>query len=292
MEPKNKILQTAGFYARLAKYKLACAIAFSSATGYIICSERVDTGLLIVSAGVFLLAAGSAALNQVMEMIPDGIMIRTRGRPLPSGKLSIKEAGIASGLLIVSGSILVAFADIYALLTGLLCIFLYNLLYTFLKPRSALAIVPGALTGALPPVIGFLASGGIISDPRIISFSAFMFLWQLPHFWILLLKYRDDYNRAGFRTICHYMKESQLKLLVFGWVLITSLFLLVFFGISDIFGKYLARIIWLLNPVFILLFIKALFSSEKQFNTKGAFVILNAFGFLVMVSLILDSLLP
>ena len=291
MNLKADIFQYTGLYAGLARYKLSLAVAFSAATGYIISREKVDLGLLIITAGVFLLASGSAALNQVTERIPDAVMERTRERPLPSGKLTIGKAVRAIFILLLAGSLLLASSNIYAFLLGLSCLFLYNFLYTFLKSRSVLAIVPGALVGAIPPLMGFIAAGGNLSDPRILSFSAFMLMWQLPHFWIVLLHYHDDYDRAGFMTISRYLNDRQIRWLVLGWVLITSVFLIVFFGISDIFGKYVARIVWILNPLFIILFIKTLFTRERYPGNKVNFIILNSFGALLMISLIIDALL-
>lgn len=278
-------------YGELTKYRLSLAVAFSSATGYILSSEKAAPGVFVLSAAIFLLASGSVALNQIQERFTDGIMERTRGRPIPSGNISIGRAKNITISLLVSGSILLLIYGIYPFLLGISCIFLYNVLYTLLKPKSTLAIFPGAMVGAIPPAIGFISAGGSISDPRIITFSTFMFFWQLPHFWIILLKYREDYNRAGFKTLGLFMDERNIRMLVFVWILFTSFYILIFFGVSDTFGKYLPGIILILNPIFVLLFTRMLFSRQQRLNFNGTFIVLNSFGFLIMILVIVASLL-
>ena len=102
-----------------------------------------------------------------------------------------------------------------AFFSGVLALFLYNGLYTRLKPVSYLAIIPGALVGAIPPVIGWTASGGLLTDPSLIYLSFLIFMWQIPHFWILLVRYYTDYREAGYPTILQKTGESQLKRIVF-----------------------------------------------------------------------------
>ena len=291
MKSKSDSVPVLRLYGSFVKYKLSLAVAFSSATGYIICCNKADRGLFAVTIAVFLLASGSAALNEVQEKFQDGIMDRTRERPIPSGKLSLERARTIVTLLLISGGILCLFSGIYPFLLGISCIFLYNYLYTYLKSKSIFAVIPGALVGAIPPVIGFVAAGGSISDLKIVTFSAFMFLWQLPHFWLVILKYRDDYSRAGFKTIGLYLDDKQIRKLVICWVLLTSLFILIFFCLSNVFGKYFARIILVLNPVFVVIFAKTLLPAGEEFRFRSTFIILNSFGLLVMIALIVDSIL-
>jgi|WetSurMetagenome_2_1015567.scaffolds.fasta_scaffold11097_6 heme o synthase len=291
MKRESKPAELLSRYTDLVKYRLSLAVTFSSAAGYLIAGRKADPGLIVVSAGVLLLASGSAALNQVQERRTDALMERTAGRPIPCGKLEVGKARISAALLLVSGTILLLFSGIYPAILGVACILLYNLLYTILKPRSILAVIPGALTGAIPPAIGFTAAGGSIADPRIICLSSFMFLWQLPHFWLVILKYRDDYYRAGFRNLAGFIDPGRLKLLVLGWVMVTSAILLGFLAFSDAFGRLPVITTALLNPLFIILFIKALFPGEKPLKFSAAFILLNTFGFLLIVILVLDSLL-
>ena len=93
--------------------------------------------------------------------------------------------------------------------------FWYNAVYTPLKKVFSLAIIPGSLVGALPPLAGWVAAGGDILDPKIILISSFFFVWQIPHFWILLLIYGKDYDKGGFPTLTNVFSERQLKILLY-----------------------------------------------------------------------------
>jgi protoheme IX farnesyltransferase len=193
--------------------------------------------------------------------------------------------------MLVTGSILLSFCGPGPMLLGLLCVFLYNIIYTQLKLITSLAIIPGAITGAIPPIIGFTAAGGTVSDQRILIFSGFMFLWQLPHFWLLLIRYNEDFVKAGIKTIANFVKRKNIPLLVFSWVLLTSVYIVLFFGFSDVYGNYFSKIVLIANPVFIIYFYRQLFSSKKPEYLSGAFFALNAFSILLMLSLMADSLI-
>src|SRR5574338_1116718 len=125
-------------------------------------------------------------------------MKRTRNRPIPSGKISPENAlKIAVTLLIAGATMIYAGSGLLALGLGLLNLLWYNAIYTKLKKVNPLAIIPGSLVGAIPPAVGWVAAGGSISDPRILIISSFFFIWQIPHFWLLLLVLDKDYETAG-----------------------------------------------------------------------------------------------
>lgn len=151
-----------------------------------------------VVAGVALLAAGGSALNQVVERQGDALMSRTCGRPLPSGEMTAASAAVAGCMVIVAGLILLGLHGGPAppLLGGGTLVW-YLGIYTPLKRRTALAPMIGALCGALPPVIGWSMAGGDPGDYRIVLLAGVMYLWQIPHFWLLQRRYADDYRRAG-----------------------------------------------------------------------------------------------
>ncbi|MBI5881967.1 MAG: UbiA family prenyltransferase [Elusimicrobia bacterium] len=148
--------------------------------------------------GVFLLACGACGLNEWQERGTDLLMLRTRGRPIPSGAMAPSSAVLlAVGLLAAGGLALFAAAGGRALLLGLAAAAWYNGVYTPLKRVTAFAVVPGALVGAVPPALGWLAGGGTLSDPRILSICLFFYLWQVPHFWLLAPEHEADLRLAG-----------------------------------------------------------------------------------------------
>ena len=147
--------------------------------------------------GSALVAGGAAALNQVFERTTDGRMRRTSGRPLPAGRLGAAEGSLLGASLSLLGlAELAYFTNATAAAVAAVTLASYVFLYTPLKTRTSLATLIGAVPGALPPVIGWTAATGVISEPALVLFGI-VFLWQMPHFLAIAWMYRDDYARAG-----------------------------------------------------------------------------------------------
>lgn len=276
-------------YGELVKYKLSIAVSVSAGTGYLLYRDASVPGIIPLLCGVFLLAAGAAALNQYTERSIDAIMERTCRRPIPSNRVTLREARYVFTFLITTGSLILLLNGIIPFFIGLFNVLLYNLIYTSLKKRSALSIIPGALVGAIPPLIGFTSAGGTVLNTKILLFASFMFLWQVPHFWLLLIRHGKEYRKAGFVTISDYLNDTQIKKITFFWILLTSFVLLLFSGFSDIFSSYFLYIVIILNPFFIFFFYRLLFSPKTYNNLKGAFILLNVFSVLIMLLLAADS---
>ena len=276
-------------FGDLIKYKLSLAVVLSSVTGYIISGVFNIEDLLFMASGVFFLASSSAVLNQYTERETDKLMERTSKRPIPSGKISGKTALILFVVLFISGIYFLAHNGINPVLTGILTMVLYNIVYTRMKRITIFSIIPGSLVGALPPVIGYVSSGIDIFSPSIISFSVIMFLWQIPHFWLLLVKYGKEYDQAGLATISVFLSEKQLKAVVFIWVLLSNATLLVFFFVTQLFGHIFALLYMFLNIIFISLFYVSLFSNSGKERLKGSIMLINSYNLLIMLLLIVLS---
>ena len=225
---ENRWIKLTSTYLQLIKFKLSVAVAFSAAAGYILFENAGSlTGLAATAAGVFFLAGGAAALNQFQERRTDALMPRTRKRPLPSHDLRSRTALFAALLMIAGGLVLLAsFTGWLPALLGLMNVVLYNLIYTNLKRRTFLAVIPGGLVGAVPPLIGFTAAGGSLFAPQALFLAGFMFMWQLPHFWLLLSSYRLEYVRAGFGSFSEKPDEKDIKTIIPAWIVLTSIALL------------------------------------------------------------------
>ena len=209
--------------SELTKVKITSFVTVTTAFGYIAATGKLETGILTVLLGVLLLAFGSAALNHYQEKDFDAKMERTRSRPIPSGRIGSSAVLIISFALIISGSVvLIVFSNLLALLLGLLNLVWYNFIYTYLKRITPFAIVPGSLVGAIPPAIGWVAASGSITDPQILIISFFFFIWQIPHFWLLLLVLDKDYKRAGFPTLTEVFDRIQLSRITFVWITATA----------------------------------------------------------------------
>jgi protoheme IX farnesyltransferase len=157
---------------------------------------------MITLLGVLFLASGSSALNQVQERKLDALMPRTAKRPLPSERISLSHALAFIGISIVVGLILLFQISASVFILGLAAIALYNGLYTmWWKRHWAFAAVPGAIPGALPILMGFAASQGNAFHPAGVYLFALLFFWQMPHFWVLAIRYKTDYEQGGIPTL-------------------------------------------------------------------------------------------
>jgi heme o synthase len=288
---ETKMFETIRLYADLAKYKLSAAVTMSAVTGYFLSGNKPNGTMFIIAAGVFFLSSGSASMNQYTESDADSIMKRTSNRPIPAKKIPANNAILASIFFFTAGSILLLFCGFLPFLLGALNAFLYNVVYTRMKRITPFSIIPGALVGAIPPLIGFSASGVSFMNPGIIGFSLFMFLWQLPHFWLIIIKYGEEYNAAGFATIAKYLNDRQIRNLIFFWVLFSTCLIFLFFLISEIPGKALPALFLLLNVTFILMFHRLLFNTKYKGQIKGAFILINSFSLLIMFLFIAASVL-
>jgi protoheme IX farnesyltransferase len=184
----------------LAKPRLNMLVVVSAAAGYVMANGDVRdvVKLLSVLAGTGLVAGGASAMNQIIERKPDALMLRTRLRPMPDGRVTMRDAWLfALALTVLGVSILAIGANLLSAAVALVTLVTYAAVYTPLKKHSSLATVIGAIPGALPPVIGWAAAENALSRGAWVLFGI-LFLWQLPHFLAIAWIYRDDYARAGF----------------------------------------------------------------------------------------------
>ncbi len=203
----------------LSKLPVSLLAACSTATGFVLASNRFSLKLLLPVVGIFLLACGASALNQVQERKTDALMERTKGRPLPSGRISPFRALIFSLALMVAGSVVLFSSSKRALALGLLAVLWYNGIYTLLKRKTPFAVLPGSLVGAIPPAVGWVAGGGGVGDPRMVALSLFFFIWQVPHFGLLVFKHGTDYERAGLPCLSSLFRPEQLARILSVWIL-------------------------------------------------------------------------
>ncbi|NOR87867.1 MAG: hypothetical protein GQ527_09680 [Bacteroidales bacterium] len=210
-------------YMELAKVRITFFVTITTFVGYFMYDSNVNAQVLWVVFGIFLLASGSAALNQYQEHELDAQMDRTKNRPIPSGAITPTHGLIFSILLAFLGSlILYVSAGFASMQLGLLALIWYNGIYTPLKRKTAFAVIPGSVIGAIPPMVGFVAAGGNPLDAKILAFSFFMFMWQIPHFWLLVMRNGNDYKKANFPIISDIYNEQQLKSITFVWTVATA----------------------------------------------------------------------
>ncbi|MEN8375173.1 MAG: heme o synthase [Gemmatimonadota bacterium] len=173
---------------------LTSGVGFFLGSGDLIDARRLLHALI----GIALIASGSNALNQVVERDPDARMHRTRGRPLPAGRLTTRQAAIFAGLASALGvAYLAVFVNGVTAAVVAATLLSYILVYTPLKRLTSFNTLVGAIPGALPIVAGWTAAGAAL-DVRALSLFAVLYFWQIPHFLALAYLYREDYLRGGF----------------------------------------------------------------------------------------------
>jgi protoheme IX farnesyltransferase len=206
-------------YLELCKVKVALLSAFSSVTAFLLSARQGQPQMFVMMTGIFLLACGASALNQYQERDLDARMERTRKRPVPSGRIEPAYALSFSVILITSGLLgLLLTGRLLAPLLGLSAVIWYNGIYTFLKKKSAFAVIPGALVGTAPVAIGWSAGGGALSDPILLAVSFFFFMWQVPHSWLFILTHGDEYKAAGLPSLTSLFGKDQLSRINFIWI--------------------------------------------------------------------------
>ena len=278
-------------YKKLAKFNLSLAIAFSTLTGCFFYSGQFELNFLWATLGVFFLSAAASTLNQVQEQKFDAMMGRTKNRPLPAGLISRNGAMVHFwGNLVVGSLLLFATGSLTALLLGLGNLVWYNFVYTYLKRTTSFSVIVGSVNGAIPPMIGWAAVGGDPLHPTIMFFAFFILLWQMPHFWLLLIKYGEEYRLAGFKTLNVNVSDALLKRIIFLWTVATSISTLFFPYFHIMQHLPLSVVIVVLNLSIVFLSYRLLFKQGVKISFRKAFMSINVFMLLVLVVLILDRI--
>ena len=190
----------AGDFLALTKPRLNSLVVVTAGIGYYLgAAGNLELSRLLEAViGIALVAGGAAGLNQIYERDTDSLMFRTRTRPIAAHRVAPNEALAFSLTLIVAGlAILAARSNLLAAFLALLTVVSYNVIYTPMKRRSQLATLVGAVPGALPPMIGWVAARGALTVEAWALF-AIVFVWQIPHFMAIAWLYRADFGRAGF----------------------------------------------------------------------------------------------
>lgn len=275
---------------RLCKPQISLFSAFSAVSGFMLVDAPPATVLPALTCGVLLTASGAGALNHFEERRIDALMPRTAGRPLPAGNLEPSAALALSMVLIALGcGLLFATGKPAVALLGLFAIFWYNGFYTWLKARSRYAAIPGALIGAIPPAMGWLAAGGRILDPGLLALCFFFFMWQVPHFMLHILACGNEYEKAGLPALSETFTESQLRRLAFQWLCAAaaSAQLVILFGLVHLpltRAAVVAASAWLMIRSMILI-------AKRPKDYAGLFRLTNCYILLIMPAMTLDGVL-
>ena len=273
-----------GAFVELLKLRLSFLVVFSSAFGYILGSSGTFqwTSLIMFCLGGFLISGSAVTLNQVYEIEYDRKMKRTRTRPLPTERVFDKEALIYAVMLAVTGIlILFYFTNILTTLLSLLSLILYVFVYTPLKRVGPIAVLVGAIPGALPPLLGWTAATGMISHEALIIFGI-QFIWQFPHFWAIAWIADEDYKKAGFKLLPGNGEKNMntaFQIMIYTLFLIPLGLLPTVFGLTGVMSGAIATLCGVL-------FLAQTFRHMKNCNRNSALSIMySSFLYLPIVQI-------
>lgn len=199
----NKAFFSAIFsdFKQLTKVGLSLSVVFSSLAGYVLAAEDIKISVLVLLAiGGYLMVGASNAFNQIIEKDTDALMKRTKNRPLPAGRMHVSMAMVIAVSFTIVGLTILYSINPKSALFGAISIFLYTSVYTPLKSVTPLAVFVGAVPGAIPFMLGWVAATNDFSiEPGILFL--IQFFWQFPHFWAIAWLQYDEYKKAGFNLM-------------------------------------------------------------------------------------------
>jgi len=281
------------YYLELSKFKIMIPVSLTGFTGYFIFKPSFSYQIVLVSIGILLLAIAASVLNQIQEVEPDSRMDRTKNRPIPAGNIDIGHAIMFFLVNLLAGLAIIYLAgNLKAMIVGLITIIWYNGVYTYSKRITSFAVVPGAVTGALPPLIGWMAAGGSIWDKPVIFLEFLLFIGQIPHFWLLIMKYGEEYKDAGVPSLSDIFNRSQINWLTFSWV-VTSAVAALFLCYFEIIKSKPVIVILLISSILMIWQFSDLLKNQGISNNfKKYSKILDLYFLLVLLLLITDRIIP
>ncbi len=212
---------------QITKFRLSVSVVFSSIAGYLLAAETIQINILLMLAvGGYFMVGASNVFNQIIERDPDKLMKRTKNRPLPTGRMSVATAMTIGVLLTIFGLAILYTINPKTAMFGAISIFLYISVYTPLKPVTPLAVFAGAIPGAIPFMLGWVAATGKFDiEPGMLFL--IQFFWQFPHFWAIGWLQHEEYKKAGFNLLPTGEKNRKATtqiLLYTIWMILVSVF--------------------------------------------------------------------
>lgn len=256
-------------YLQLAKLRLTISVVISAVLGYLIAtgSGFEISSIIALAAGGLLVVGSANGINQIIEKDFDSKMIRTNNRPLATNRMTVVEAAMFCIITGVAGVyILGTFLNQLSALLGFISLISYGFFYTPLKRFSSIAVYIGAIPGAIPPMLGWVAATGKLETGAFILF-AIQFLWQFPHFWAIAWLLDEDYKRAGYNLLplkSGKSKTSAFLVFVFTLALLPLSALPYFTGIAGLGSLIPILILGLIISYFAFKLYKTLEKSDAK----------------------------
>lgn len=273
-------------FKEITKARLAVSVVFSSIAGYLLGAFEISfISLLLLAFGGYCLVGASNTFNQIIEKDLDALMNRTKNRPIPSGRLSVNSAMTIAIILTILGVISLYFLNPKTAMFGAISIFLYTSVYTPLKTITPLSVFVGALPGAIPFMLGWVAA---TNEFGIEPGTLFMiqFFWQFPHFWALAWMLDEDYKKGGFKMLPTGKKDkgTALQIIMYTiWMMVISV--VPAFGITGRLQLSIpaAVIVFLIGAVMLFFAFKL---YEKRDNVSARKLMLASVSYITLIQII------
>ncbi|MEN8788341.1 MAG: heme o synthase [Flavobacteriaceae bacterium] len=273
-------------FKEITKARLALSVVFSSIAGYFLGADQIEwTAILLLAFGGYCMVGASNAYNQVIEKDLDALMSRTKNRPIPAGRMSPSTALTIAVIMTLLGVITLYILNPKTAMFGAISIFMYTSLYTPLKTKSPLAVFVGALPGAIPFMLGWVAATNNFGiEPG--TLFMIQFFWQFPHFWALAWMLDEDYKKAGFKMLPTGNKDrgTAVQIIMYTvWMIIISV--IPAFGITGKLSLSIpGGIIVFLMGMVMLVFAFRLF--EKRDNASARKLMLASVSYISLMQVV------
>lgn len=275
--------------------RLSFLVAFSSGFGYALGTSNfswVTLGWLFF--GGLLVSGASVTINQIIEKDLDKLMKRTQNRPLPTNRLSMSEAKVFAAVVGLLGLVILALSTNWLTVAlSVLSMILYSFVYTPLKRVGPIAVFVGAIPGALPPLLGWVAATGHISTAALVIFGL-QFIWQFPHFWAIAWVADEDYKKAGFKLLPAGGKKdlnTAFQIMIYTLVLLPLGILPAQFGITGLSSAFVVTLCGALFFAQTFYLMKQCLAGEESALKAARSIMFGSFLYLpvVQIALILDK---
>jgi protoheme IX farnesyltransferase len=284
------ILSKIRAFLELVKFRLSLLVSFSSAMGYLLGNngEIIWNKFFLFSIGGFLISGSAVTINQVLEREYDKVMKRTMKRPLPTLRVSVTEGLLFALVTFSAGAFLLAwYANMLTTILATISLALYAFIYTPLKRVGPIAVFVGAIPGAFPPLLGWIAATGEFSAGALLVF-LIQFIWQFPHFWAIAWLADKDYKKAGFKLLPGDSQSNRfagVQIMLFTLMLLPAGLLPLRFGLTGI----TSAIVVTIGGIYLFILSAGFLKNNTQKSALkimyGSFLYLP----LVLISLLIDK---
>jgi len=273
-------------FKQLTKFGLSISVVFSALAGYLLAVETINIStLLLLAFGGYLMVGASNAFNQIIEKDTDKLMKRTQNRPIPAGRMSTNTAMTIAIICTVLGIITLYIINPKTAMFGAISIFLYTSAYTPLKSVTPLVVFVGAIPGAIPFMLGWVAATGKFGiEPGMLFM--IQFFWQFPHFWAIGWLQHDEYKKAGFNMLPtgEKNKKASLQIILYTiWMIIVSVFPVLKLT-GSLYLSPIAAIIVLLTGIIMLYY--GILLHKKQTDVLARKLMLASVFYITLIQII------